>query len=556
MSDVHQEQPTDKDALNAWLREQLDEQKQLLAAAEGDNTLLRQRLDQSEERNVHVTQRLEQSEQRARLLEEKVDYLLRQLYGSKSEKLDSAQLELLLKGEEAKKPSAAEEGQPSAVEAAAPVKKNAPRKREGRMRRSMESLPRREEVIIPLEVQQNPEEFEAISEEVSERLEVTPPLYWVDRKVRKVYRRKGAEDGVEPKLVCAPLPAPLLEGSVLSASLAADILDKKYCQHLPFYRQEQQLKLVHGLEIRRDMLCHWHGVAAEWMEPLYRLIAGEVRANGYVQADETPVDYQMPGAGKTARGYFWVYRNPVNGAVVYDWHEGRGHQCLQRLLGGYHGILQTDGYRAYETWVRSGDGEVVMMSCLAHIRRKFEAALDDQPRLAGWILRQIGIWYEMERKLRDSRAGPRLRLAQRQAQAGPIYHRLHRVMMRLRERHAVRPTSPLGRALDYALAEWDGLKPCLEDGRLEPDNNGVENAIRPLKLGEKNWLFIGRESTGWRTAVVLTIVENVRRLGLSPREYLQWVLERLPRMTNQDDLRTVLPTAWAATKGKVHSRVA
>lgn len=223
----------------------------------------------------------ERLSQENRLLRDRVDQLLRQIYGAKSERMDPAQLQLLLEGVDGKKPDAADIAAPADESAAKTPPKR--RKRVNRLRKSMEDLPVVEERHVPLEVRQDPDAYRRIGEEVSERLEFVPAKYLRKLIIRGVYQRK---DSPEQPPITPPLPPTLLEGSVLTPSLLADILDKKYCQHLPFYRQEWIMRRAHGLDISRSLLCHWHNVAAQWLDPLYKLQLARLRSCRYLQADE------------------------------------------------------------------------------------------------------------------------------------------------------------------------------------------------------------------------------------------------------------------------------
>jgi transposase len=485
-----------------------------------------------------------------KLQRERVDYLMRQLYGAKSEKLDAGQLELLLDPDAAKKPSAA--GSADAAPVAEAKDKPAARKRDkqDRLRASMRSLLTFTEELLPEEVRAEPAAYDRIGEEASERLEVIPARFHRHLIVRPVFVRRGDPDA---KPVIAPLPTALLESSVLTPSLGAHLLSQKYCHHQPFHRQEWQLRHAHGIDLTRNLMCHWQQHLAGLLKPLHDLFAAELRQSGHLQVDETPIDYLRPGSGKVQKGYLWTYYNPRIG-VLYDWHPGRAHDCLDAVLRGkdgttFRGVLQTDGYAAYQTWIgKQPAGAITPVSCLAHIRREFYNARGDHPRLTGWILGQIRQLYRIEKKLRESRAGPRLRQAVRAAESRPIHRRLQKLFDKLAPRRDITPRSNLGDALNYARGQWSALLPCFEDGRIELDNNPVENAIRPTKLGAKNWLFIGREDTGWRSAVVYTFVENIRRAGCDPYAYLKWLFERLPGMTNQDDFRPLLPAAWLASR--------
>jgi transposase len=448
-----------------------------------------------------MTDREKQQEERIARLEaelkrerEKVEYLIRQLYGSKSEKLDPAQLEMLLDPDGAKKPEAAgleEEGP-----AAEAKPKHSGKRRKQRLRDSMAGLPERVEELVPDEVFADPGAYDRLGEERSERLMVDPARYWRDVTVRPYFVRRGDPDA---KPLIAPLPPALLEGSVLSASLGANLLNAKFVLHQPFHRQQWVLLHAHGIALDRTLMCHWQSHLASLLRPLWQLMASDIRRSGYVQADETPIDYLQPGAGKARTGYLWTYHAPGEELILYDWQASRAHDCLDAILkapvtepGGedFTGLLQTDGYAAYRTWVGKQPADsITHASCLAHIRRDFHEAAGDHPRLTGWILRQIGHLYAIERRLRKSRAGPALRHAVRRAESLPIHRRLGRLFEKLIARHAITPRSPLGKALRYAHGQWPPLLPALHDGRAEIDNNLVENGIRPTKLGARNWLY-------------------------------------------------------------------
>lgn len=191
------------------------------------------------------------------------------------------------------------------------------------------------------------------------------------------------------------------------------------------------------------------------------------------------------------------------------------------------------------------------MGCHAHVRRKFFEAKDQSPRLVGWILRQLAHLYHIERQLRETQASAVRREAMRASQSRPIHQRLKKLFDRLALRRSILPKSNLGKAISYALNQWPNLETYLKDGRVEIDNNLVENAIRPTKLGAKNWLFIGAEHTGEKSAIIYTLVENCRRLGINPRDYLEDVLTRLPGMMAREAVN-LTPANWLkARSGKV-----
>jgi hypothetical protein len=274
-----------------------------------------------------------------------------------------------------------------------------------------------------------------------------------------------------------------------------------------------------------------------------------------VQVDETPVAYLAPGHGKTKQGYLWTCSRP-GGDVFYRWETSRAAACLDKIIPvDFKGTVQCDGYAAYRSFANGRDGAVELAGCWAHVRRKFHEALDQSPQTAGWLLRQIQHLYRVEARLREQRAGPKLRVAVRAHESRPIVERFERALVRLKAGGRHLPQSLLGSAMDYALGQWRTLDVYLGDGRVEIDNNLVENAIRPTALGKKNWLFMGEAEAGQRGAILYTLIESCRRRGIDPYAYLKDVLTRLPTMTNHQ-IPEVTPEAWARTQHQLQRQAA
>ena len=486
--------------------------------------------------------------------------LIKRLYGARSEKLDTAQLLLDLQGDGPKKPDAAGCQDAPAAELEIEREKPAQKKpRRQKLRDSLKGLPTVTTEIIPPEVLDDPGAYRRIDQEESERLEVSPAAFTRYVTVRPTYVRKGDP---EAKPTTAPLPPALLEGSVLTASLGAHLLAEKFCYHQPFWRQEWRLRATHGIELSRNLMCHWHNHLADQLLPIYNLIGARLRGSDYLKVDETPIRYLAPGTGKTSTGQFWVYHHAEHGPL-YDWHTSRANTCLERiLLGGegeapFCGHLQSDGLRAYTAFIaRQPSDTITPVSCLAHIRRKFVEAKGDHPKITAWILYQIGRIYAVESGLRERGAGPDERKRAREEKARRPYEHLKKLAAHLAWRRGITPASQLGKALGYARAQLPQLEPCFADGQIEFDNNLTENAVRPTKLGMKNWMFIGGADTGWRSAVIYTFVEQVRRHGHDPFAYFKWVFERLPGMTNQDDFAPLLPCNWVAAQEEPQDKAA
>jgi transposase len=485
---------------------------------------------------------LKQSRRENELLRQKIDLLIRRVFGSSSERLDKAQLELLLQLSEAT-PVTPKEISPSVA---------APPKRSSRPNtpRLPENLPVVEEVIEPEPVKQKPEEWRCIGQEVSEQLDYEPARFLRRRTIRKKYVHRL---DLNRAPLIAPLPERLLDRSLPAPGLLAQILVGKYCDHLPLYRQEQIFLQRHRVDLPRQTLARWVELAAGWLKPIYEQIRTGVLAGGYVQVDETPIEYLEPGNGKTRQGYFWTFHRP-GGESFFDWQTSRATACLESIIpSNFKGILQCDGYSAYQSFANGRGQSVELAGCWAHVRRKFYQAQEQAPKVAGWLLRQLQNLYRIEAGLRESRSGgtgPKLRQAVRAWQSLPIVERFQRALVRLKATGRYLPQSLLGQAIDYALGQWPTLEVFLKEGRIEIDNNLVENAIRPTALGKKNWLFIGDADAGQRSAIIYTIIENCRRRSLDPFAYLRDVLTRLPNMTNWQ-IPEVIPQAWSKAQLKV-----
>jgi transposase len=301
-------------------------------------------------------------------------------------------------------------------------------------------------------------------------------------------------------------------------------------------------------------MARWMGLCADWLRPIYEQIRASVMAGGYVQVDETPIRYLAPGHGKTKLGYLWTVCRP-GVEVLYQWEPSRAAHCLEKIIPvNFRGKLQCDGYAAYASFARNREQTIELTGCLAHARRHFYEAREQGVQPVGFILKHIQNLYRIEQRLRRQRAGPKLRQAVRSAESRPIFQRLKKATLALKGRYL--PASSLGQAIAYALSNWSQLEAFLYDGRLEIDNNLVENAIRPTAIGKKNWLFFGEEDAGQRSAILYTIIESCRRHAIDPGAYLRDVLTRLPSMTNWQ-IKDITPEAWArALRPQCHAAAA
>jgi len=468
------------------------------------------------------------------VLRAQIAWLKQKLFGSgRSEKLDRAQLLLTLG--ELEKLAAAAERPPATISYERPA---GPAPKRTLPAESFAHLPVRETVVIePPAVQAEPALYEKIGEERTFEVDVVPPKLFKREIVRPKYRHR-LDRNRAPLL--APAPARVVPGGFASAGLIAWALTAKYCDHLPLYRQEKMLARW-GAAISRQNLCDWVGAATALLEPLVKRMKQDLLAGGYVQVDETPIRCNDPDLkdGKTTTGWLWALSRP-GGGVVFEWRLSRRHEEAERLLGDYRGVLQSDGYEGYAAYARAHP-QVEWAGCWAHARRKFLEAVAERPKTAHHVLRLIGRLYQLEAEWDQAQVGAG-RAALRQEHFARPLARLRRLVVALQAR--VLPRTGLGQACAYLLGHWAPLTAHLRHSHTRLDTNSVENAIRPSKLGAKNWLFVGHPEAGDRAAVLYSLIVSAQRRGLDPHAYLKDVLTRLPAMTTKDDLTPLLPAHW------------
>lgn len=492
---------------------------------------------------VRLTEENARQAQEIKLLREKIDLLVRRVFGSSSEKVDTDQLLLALEGAEAKKSEASSDAL-AALEAGPektekPARKN--KKKGGLTDELLDSLPAVEVVLVPEEVRAEPEAYRLVDEVVTKQLDYQPPRYVCNKIIRQRFAR--INEPHRPPVI-AELPT-MLERSKAGPGLLASILTAKYCDHLPLYRQQQIAKWRHGIELSRQDMARWVGLAADWLRPIYQNILGSMWGDGYAQVDESAINYLVPGSGRAQHGYFWAIKRP-GGDAAFHWATSRAASVLARIVpADFSGTLQTDAYGAYPAFARRHGQPLTLAACWAHARREFvEASLTGERKAdARLIVRLIGHLYAIEAQMRVKRAGAKLRALTRQVESRPIMERIGAILRHWKRKRRHLPRSQMGKAIDYSLSIWDGLRVFLEDGRVEIDNNPVENAIRPTAVGKKNWLFIGDAEAGERSAIVFTVIEACRRRGINPFDYLRDVFSRMPLMAAAD-YPSLTPEAW------------
>lgn len=463
------------------------------------------------------------------------------LYGRSSEKLppeDPAQLKLLKQLDEELKPAAPAATEDLLEDADEPVEEKKAR------RRTRHPLPENVETVtttidVPAEEKvcaHCGKDKARIGHETSEELEIIPARFIKKQVLRPKYACPCGEAGV----VIAPLPPRLIEKGRCGPGLLAHMILAKYLDHLPLYRQEQIFRERYGVYISRQTMSGWVEKVAEYMEAIRRVMKEEMLVKGYLQVDETPVKVQDPDVtGKTATGYLWVYADP-GGDVLFEFHKSRGLAPPLEFLKEFKGYIQTDGYQVYES-LGTRRPDLRRIGCMAHARRKFHEALQDDQAQALWFIKQISLLYRIERKAREEALTHEQRKELREAHAPEILKTIKNQLDALRDKYPDK--TPMAKAIHYALNQWEALRGYLQDGRLEMDNNLIENSIRPTAVGKKNWLFLGHPEAGWRSAAIYSVLVSCRRRGINPAEYLADIFARLPGMKS-NELKEITPANW------------
>jgi transposase len=377
-----------------------------------------------------------------------------------------------------------------------------------------------------------------IGEQVSEQLDIIPARFRVLRHIRPQYACPHCEQGVH----CSPPPPQILPKAQASADLLAHVVIAKYADALPLYRQSQIFKRL-GLELDRATLSNWIVGLGAALQPLGNLLHEQLLAGDHLQMDETPVQVlKEPGRKASAKSFMWVMRSVATARplVLFTYDPSRAGSVPARLLEGFQGSLQTDGYGAYNAVIAVQ--QLIGLGCWAHARRKFDEALkvmQDKPpdSLAAQALGQIRALYRIEGEIAD--ASPEERYRARQAQALPVLDGLRQWVDTVWP--TVLPKSKLAQALGYLHDQWPRLIRYCEDGCYEIDNNACERQIRPFTTGRKNWLFANSVRGAKASALLYSLIESAKANGLDPYGYLRYIFAELPRATTVEAIEALLP---------------
>jgi transposase len=376
-----------------------------------------------------------------------------------------------------------------------------------------------------------------IGEDVSEQLDCEPARFFVHRHIRGKYVCRCCQS-----ITAAALPAQIIDKGIPAPGLLAQVVVAKIDDHLPLYRQEE-IYARSGVHIARSSMAQWVGICGVRLAPLADALREFVLGHSVIQVDETPVALLAPGKGRTDRAYMWVYRTTDfvdERAVWFDFCVGRGGKYPKEVLKDYAGTLVSDAYSGYGQV--QAQAQVITSGCMAHARRKlYEAWKLNGSQIAGHAVTLMAKLYEVERAIKGEDAQERHRA--RQQHAKPIADELHQWLISQRQNLA--KADATAKAIDYSLGRWAALTRYLDDGEVPIDNNAVENSIRPLALGRRNWLFVGSQGAGERAANLMSLIESAKLNGHDPWAYFKDVLARLPTLKDRD-LHTLLPHHWRA----------
>jgi transposase len=388
-----------------------------------------------------------------------------------------------------------------------------------------------------------------IGEDVTEQLDVEPAKFFVHRHIRPQYACRNCET-----VTAAPIPPALIDGGLAAVGLLVWVLISKYLDHLPLYRLEQ-IAARDNVILSRSTLADWVGRLGVALQPLVDRLVWHLLQGNSLHADETPVAQLDPGSGKTKKAYLWAYRsNDLDGGppiIVFDYQPGRSGSHARNFLGAWQGHLMVDDYGGYKALFR-GDGKTapcIELACLAHVRRKFfDLHQANQSPMALEALQRIATLYAIEADGKGFTIEGRLHL--RTEKSRPLLTDMSDWLQQTRLKTVDGGGS--AKALDYALKRWPAVIRYADTGHLPIDNNPVENVIRPIALGKKNWLFTGSERAGQRAAAIQTLLGTAKVNGLNPHEWLKETLKKLPVWPNSriDELLPLAPEWIEAIKQK------
>lgn len=457
-------------------------------------------------------------------LRHELDQLKKMIFGSKTERFIPAQHPEQLGldfGEQPVSPTQVEEEPKQTI-----TYQRRKKKHPGRTALP-ENIPTKDIIIEPGE---DTTGMKLIGQEITETIDYKPGVLLKIRYIRPKYARPEEADQDQSSIIIGQLPDRPIPKGIPEGGLLAHLFVAKYIDHLPFYRQIEQFKRNHGWTIHKSTINDWFAACCTLLEPLYQALFESVMDTDYLQVDESPIKVlhndKKPSADKRKahQGYMWLYRNPINGLVLFDYRKGRGMHGPKERLEDFSGQLQCDGYKVYVS-IANKRKDISLISCLAHIRRKFFDAQKHHPTLAQYGLKEIQKLYAIERTCTEAAYTTEQRQEKRDREARPVFDELLKWVNTEQLNNLSK--GPIGTALFYASHQLPKLSAYLDDGRILIDNNLIENAVRPLAIGRKNYLFAGSHQGAKRAAMMYSFFASCKTLDVNPWEWLKCVLENI-----------------------------
>jgi transposase len=485
----------------------------------------------SKEENIHKQgQVIEQKQADIAYYKELVSKLQRMLFGQKRERFESESKQLPLPFEVEEQ--VLEEQEKQLTEKITYVgKKQSAHK--GRLALP-DHLPVEEIEIYP---EGDLSQMVCIGKEITEELECIPTRFFIRRYIRYKYAPKDKE---KTGVMIGELPERVIDKGIPGSGLLASILVDKYVDHLPLYRQRQRF-LREKIPITSSTLEGWVKQGLERIEILYEHLVVDTKSKGYLQVDETPIRVlESNKKGSTHQGYYWVYHNPIDKTVLFDYQPSRSSQGPKTILSGFKGYLQSDGYEVYQQIAKNpvNQRNIIHLGCWAHARRKFEEAQGNDKKRSDTALILIQELYKLEAHARNEGLTFEQRKELRLEKSLPIINTLAEWITQ--ELKLCLPKSQIGKAMRYSIERWDALSAYLYDGILEIDNNLVENAIRPVALGRKNYLFAGSHAAAQRAAMVYSFFAMCKKHDVNPFVWLKYALQNIMTI-NHKNIRDLYP---------------
>ncbi|WP_052237556.1 IS66 family transposase [Myroides sp. A21] len=366
-----------------------------------------------------------------------------------------------------------------------------------------------------------------IGKETTDVLDYVPGYFKIKRYIRYKYATKDKDN---TKISIGDLPERIIDKGIPSEGLLSTILVDKYVDHLPLYRQKQRFSRE-NIDIASSTIDGWAAQSMDALKPLYQKLVMDIKNEGYLQVDETTIKVlDEKKKDKTHLGYYWVYHAPISKLVMFNYSPTRSGSAALPILKNFKGYLQTDGFSGYQAYGNKSD--VTHLACWAHARREFEKALDNDRKRAQHVLVEIQKLYAIERKAKEQNLAPDQIKELRLDESLPIINKLGKYM--IAQMNLTLPQSRIGKAFAYSQKRWSNLSDYLHNGNLQIDNNLVENVIRPVAIGRKNYLFAGSHDAAQRAAMAYTFFANCKKHDINPYQWLKYVLENIQSINHKN----------------------